>query len=112
MPSWNDGTAKEAILYFVNAVTDKTSKDYVEPAERIAVIDHDGTLWVEYPMYTQILFAFERVKKLCPAAPGVEDQAALQSAAGRRYENRRGFGNERPYGDYHGDPLRHDCGGV
>ena len=69
LPSWNDGTAKEAILYFVNAVTDKNSKDYVEPAERIAVFDHDGTLWVEYPMYTQILFAFERVKKLAPQHP-------------------------------------------
>ena len=59
LPSWNDGTAKEAILHFVNSVTDKNSKDYVEPAERIATFDHDGTLWVEYPMYTQILFAFE-----------------------------------------------------
>ena len=69
LPSWNDGTAKEAILYFVNAVTDKNSKDYVEPAERIATFDNDGTLWVEYPMYTQILFAFERVKKLAPQHP-------------------------------------------
>jgi len=69
LPSWNDGTAKEAILYFVNEVTDKNSKDYVEPAERIAVFDHDGTLWVEFPMYTQILFAFERVKKLAPQHP-------------------------------------------
>jgi phosphoserine phosphatase len=69
LPSWNDGTAKEAILYFVNAVTDKNSKDYVEPAERIAVFDHDGTLWVESPMYTQVLFAFERVKKLAPKHP-------------------------------------------
>ena len=69
LPSWNDGTAKEAILYFVNAVTDKNSKDYVEPAERIATFDNDGTLWVEYPMYTQILFAFERVKELAPQHP-------------------------------------------
>ncbi len=69
LPSWNDGTAKEAILYFVNAVTDKTSKDYVEPAERIAVFDNDGTLWVESPMYTQFLFAFERVKELAPQHP-------------------------------------------
>jgi phosphoglycolate phosphatase-like HAD superfamily hydrolase len=69
LPSWNDGTAKDAILYFVNAVTDKNSKDYVEPAERIAVFDNDGTLWVEYPMYTQALFAFDRVKKLAPKHP-------------------------------------------
>jgi phosphoserine phosphatase len=69
LPSWNDGTAKESILYFVNTVTDKNSKDYVEPADRIATFDNDGTLWVESPMYTQILFAFERVKKLAPQHP-------------------------------------------
>jgi phosphoglycolate phosphatase-like HAD superfamily hydrolase len=69
LPSWNDGVAKESILYFVNAVTDKNSKDYVEPAERIATFDNDGTLWVESPMYTQILFAFDRVKKLAPKHP-------------------------------------------
>ena len=69
LPSWNDGTAKKAILEFVAAVTEKGGKDYVEPAERIAVFDHDGTLWVEYPLYTQIFFAFERVKKLAPQHP-------------------------------------------
>jgi len=69
LPSWNDGTAKEAILYFVKTVTDKNSKDYVEPADRIATFDNDGTLWVEYPMYTQFLFAFDRVKKLAPQHP-------------------------------------------
>jgi phosphoglycolate phosphatase-like HAD superfamily hydrolase len=69
LPSWNDGSAKTAILGFVAAVTEKGGKDYVEPAERITVFDHDGTLWVEYPMYTQILFAFERVKKLAPQHP-------------------------------------------
>jgi phosphoserine phosphatase len=69
LPSWNDGPAKKAILEFVAAVANVNGKDYVEPAERIAVFDHDGTLWVEYPMYTQILFAFERVKELAPQHP-------------------------------------------
>jgi phosphoserine phosphatase len=69
LPSWNKGAAKTSILEFVAAVTDKNSKDYVAPAERVAVFDHDGTLWVEYPMYTQILFAFERVKELAPQHP-------------------------------------------
>ena len=89
LPSWNDGSAKTAILGFVAALTEKGGKDYVEPAERIAVFDHDGTLWVEYPMYTQILFAFERVKQLAPAAPGMENHPAFQSAAGRRHEDGR-----------------------
>jgi len=69
LASWNEGSVKKAILEFVAAVTDKNSKDYVEPAERIAVFDNDGTLWVEYPMYTQALFAFDRVKKLAPQHP-------------------------------------------
>ena len=69
LPSWNEGPAKKSILEFVAAVTDKNSKDYVEPDERIAVFDNDGTLWVEYPIYTQILFAFERVKELAPRHP-------------------------------------------
>ena len=69
LSSWTGGTAKTAIQEFVAAVTNENGKDYVEPAERIAVFDHDGTLWVEYPMYTQILFAFERVKELAPQHP-------------------------------------------
>ena len=66
LPSWNDGPTKKAILEFVAAVTDEKGKDYVELADRIATFDNDGTLWVEYPMYTQALFAFDRVKKLAP----------------------------------------------
>ena len=69
LASWNDGASKSAIMDFVQAVSDKKNKDYVEPAERIAVFDNDGTLWVEYPMYTQGLFAFERVKELAPQHP-------------------------------------------
>jgi len=69
LPSWNDGPTKKAILEFVSAVTEKGGRDYVEPAERIATFDNDGTLWVEYPMYTQVLFAFDRVKKLAPQHP-------------------------------------------
>jgi len=69
LPSWNDGPAKKAILEFVAAVTDENGKDYVEPADRIATFDNDGTLWVEYPMYTQALFAFDRVKELAPQHP-------------------------------------------
>ena len=69
LPSWSEGAAKEAILEFVAAVTDTSSKDYVEPAKRIATFDNDGTLWVEFPMYTQVLFAFDRIKKLAPQHP-------------------------------------------
>lgn len=69
LPQWNDGPAKKAILEFVAAVTNENGEDYVKPAERIAVFDNDGTLWVEYPMYTQLLFALDRVKQLAPQHP-------------------------------------------
>lgn len=69
LPSWNEGLAKTAIFEFVAAVTDKNSADYVKPEERIATFDNDGTLWVEYPMYSQILFAIDRVKELAPKHP-------------------------------------------
>ena len=69
LPSWNEGAAKTAIVEFVTGVTNKNGPDYVEPAERIATFDNDGTLWLEYPMYTQVLFAFERVKELAPQHP-------------------------------------------
>jgi phosphoglycolate phosphatase-like HAD superfamily hydrolase len=69
LASWNDGPAKKSILEFVAAVTDENSNDYVAPADRIATFDNDGTLWVEYPMYTQALFSFDRVKKLAPQHP-------------------------------------------
>ena len=69
LPSWNEGPAKQAIVEFVAAVTEKGGKDYVEPVDRIAVFDNDGTLWVEYPMYTQVLFAFDLVKRLAPKHP-------------------------------------------
>ncbi|GIK85714.1 MAG: haloacid dehalogenase [Betaproteobacteria bacterium] len=69
LPSWNAGPAKARIVGFVKAVTDKRSKDYVPPAERIAVFDNDGTLWGEQPMYVQLAFALDRVKALAPSHP-------------------------------------------
>lgn len=69
LPSWNDGAAKTSILEFVAAVSDENSPDYVEPGDRIATFDNDGTLWLEYPLYTQLLFALDRVRELAPQNP-------------------------------------------
>ena len=69
LPSWNDGPAKQEILDFVRDTTDKTSAKYVKPEERIATFDQDGTLWVEHPLYTQAVFALDRVRELAPKHP-------------------------------------------
>jgi hypothetical protein len=79
LPSWNDGPAKQAIIEFVNATTDKASPKFVPPEERIATFDNDGTLWAEQPMYFQLLFALDRVKALAPQHPEWKDQEPFAS---------------------------------
>jgi phosphoglycolate phosphatase-like HAD superfamily hydrolase len=69
LPSWNDGPAKQAIFDFVRATTDQSTPSYVLPKDRIAVFDQDGTLWVEHPMYTQVVYCLERVPAVVAKKP-------------------------------------------
>lgn len=69
LPSWNDGPTRQAIIDFVEATTDPAGPDYLEPADRIATFDNDGTLWSEQPVYFQLLFALDRVRQLAPEHP-------------------------------------------
>ena len=69
LPSWNDGPAKQAILDFVKTTTDKSNPKFVPPEDRIATFDQDGTTWVEQPIYSQVLFIFDRVAELAPQHP-------------------------------------------
>ena len=80
LPSWNDGPTKQAIVDFVQKVTDKGGSDYVPPADRIAVFDNDGTLWAEKPVYFQLLFAIDRVKALAPEHPEWKYQQPFKAA--------------------------------
>src|SRR5213596_3537813 len=69
LSSWNDGAAKQAIIEFVKATTTQGSPQFVPPEERVATFDQDGTLWVEHPMYTQVMYCLERVPALVKAKP-------------------------------------------
>ena len=69
LPSWQDGPTKQAIIRFIDTVTDESSPGFVPPAERIATFDNDGTLWPSHPMYTQLVFALDRIKALAPEHP-------------------------------------------
>jgi phosphoserine phosphatase len=69
LPAWQEGPAKQAIIELVKAVTDKASPNYVEPADRIATFDDDGTLWVSHPLYTEFVFSLERLRALAPQHP-------------------------------------------
>ena len=69
LPSWVEGDLKQSILAFVRTVADEASPEHVSAAERVAVFDHDGTLWPEQPVYIQLAFALDRVKALAPQHP-------------------------------------------
>jgi phosphoglycolate phosphatase-like HAD superfamily hydrolase len=69
LPSWNEGSSKQAILAYVARVTKEGQRDFVAPDERIAVFDNDGTLWSEQPMYFQLAFALDRLKSVAHRHP-------------------------------------------
>lgn len=69
LPSWNDTSTRAAIVDFVKRTTTEGSEDYLDPGDRLAVFDNDGTLWTEYPAYNQFLFAIDRLKAMAPDHP-------------------------------------------
>jgi phosphoserine phosphatase len=73
LPSWNEGSAKQAILDFVRDTTDSENSKFVPPEERIATFDQDGTLWVEHPIYCQMMYCLDRVPVLAAQQPALKE---------------------------------------
>jgi phosphoglycolate phosphatase-like HAD superfamily hydrolase len=94
LPSWNEGPTKQAILEFVRAASDPSSPQYVAPENRIATFDQDGTLWVEHPLYTQGVFALDRVKLLAPEHPEWKKEEPYKSIIEGNTEAIAKFGEE------------------
>jgi phosphoglycolate phosphatase-like HAD superfamily hydrolase len=69
LASWNDGPAKQAIVDFVRVTTEQGNPGFVPPEERIATFDQDGTLWVEHPIYTQVVYCLDRVPAVVEKKP-------------------------------------------
>ncbi len=81
LPSWEDTGAKEAIIAFVEEVTDPASEQYVTPNDRIATFDNDGTLWAEQPVYFQLIYALDRLRERAEADPSILSTDTLKAAA-------------------------------
>jgi hypothetical protein len=79
LPSWKDGPAKQSIIDFVTRVTKEGGPDFVEPKDRVATFDNDGTLWIEQPIYTQFAFAVDEVKKQANQHPEWRDKEPFKS---------------------------------
>jgi phosphoglycolate phosphatase-like HAD superfamily hydrolase len=73
LSSWNEGPAKQAIVDFVRVTTDRSSPTFVPSEERIATFDQDGTLWVEHPMYSQVMYCLDRVPAVVAKKPELKN---------------------------------------
>jgi phosphoglycolate phosphatase-like HAD superfamily hydrolase len=80
LDGWRDSQAASAIVDFVDRVT-ADGADYVEPADRVAVFDNDGTLWCEKPAYVQLHFVVRRLAEQAAADASLVAQAPYAAAA-------------------------------
>ena len=81
LPSWTRSDARDAIVEFVESVSDPRNEDYVPRVDRIAVFDNDGTLWAEQPVYFQILYALDEFGRRAKSDPALVTSDALEAAA-------------------------------
>ncbi|MDN5765141.1 MAG: haloacid dehalogenase-like hydrolase [Humibacillus sp.] len=73
LASWNDGEARRAILSFVERAT-SPGDGYIETADRIAVFDNDGTMWIEQPLPVQLDFIFRALARAAQDDTTLADQ--------------------------------------
>jgi hypothetical protein len=79
LPSWVEGANKSAIVKFVHDVTQKGGTKYVQPEERIATFDNDGTLWCEQPL-VQGMFMMFRLEEMATADPSLREKQPFKAA--------------------------------
>ncbi|HXV81960.1 MAG TPA: hypothetical protein VEG60_18955 [Candidatus Binatia bacterium] len=79
LASWDDGSAKQAIVKFVTDVSTEGAPTFLAPSDRIAVFDNDGTLWSEQPLYFQFMFVLDRIKAMAPQHPEWKEREPFKS---------------------------------
>ncbi len=78
LKSWNDGPVKQSIINFLNSSV-KLGPTYIEPENRIATFDNDGTLWAEKPMPVQLNFIFRAFIKTAKKDPSLMNKQPYKS---------------------------------
>jgi hypothetical protein len=97
LPSWNDGWAKAAIVDFVARATWEGGPEFVPVPERIAVFDHDGTLWVERPLQAQIYFTLDRLAGIAARDPALRARQPYKAFLERDLETIAGFSRREAF---------------
>ena len=112
LPSWNDGPNKQAIVDFVKATTEEGGAKFVPPGERIATFDQDGTLWVEHPVYSQLIYCLDRVGPLVKAKPELAKVEPFKTVISGDRAAIAKLPDRGSAQDRRGHALRHDDGGI
>lgn len=78
LPSWNPTETRAALINFVERVT-LPGPDYVEPADRVAVFDLDGTLVCENPDYLTTLVSYAKLEERLAADPALAERPVYRA---------------------------------
>lgn len=79
LASWRDAPSKRAIVEFVESVA--TGADAIPGADRVAVFDNDGTLWMEKPVIVQLQFLLGRWREELERDPSLADRQPYTAIA-------------------------------
>jgi phosphoglycolate phosphatase-like HAD superfamily hydrolase len=77
LPAWNDTASKQAIVAFVQKVTQAGGTDFIPIEQRIAVFDMDGTLIVEKPLPGAVMPIVAEVKAAVKQHPELKNKPAI-----------------------------------
>ena len=86
-PSWNpDSTSLKELIDFVSASTDESNPGYLDPADRIATFDMDGTILCEKaPVYVDYCLTMYRVLDDPSYRATKEERDAMQQVRDHAY---------------------------
>jgi phosphoserine phosphatase len=89
LTSWRPGPARDSIVSFLDAAA------ALPPVERVAVFDHDGTLWCERPSLPQLDFAIDALASAAAADPALRGRVEYAAALDGDVAAIEGMGLER-----------------
>ena len=92
-PSWNpDSASLHELVEFVEAVTDESGPEYLDPADRIATFDMDGTILCEKaPVYLDYCLTMYRVLDDPSYSATPEEKDAMQQIRDHAYSEGETF---------------------
>jgi phosphoserine phosphatase len=85
LPSWEEGMAKKSIIEFVTAITQEGGEEFIPAEERIAVFNHDGTLWPELPP-AEGVFVLKHVKAMIAENPKLKNKKPFKEISEKDIE--------------------------